>query len=184
MMRYATCHPDRKLYCKGACKPCYMLAWRAAHPTWDRDNYWSNPESGRARSHKWRAENPDKVRAAMRRWRAAARAADPERFRSAERTKRQSRRASCVAYTPNPATAAQRAALVATGEVCLYCESAQAEHVDHFIPLSRWGEVELPADRRAAGPDHISNLVGACAACNLAKNNRIPDLEWRGRTKR
>jgi 5-methylcytosine-specific restriction endonuclease McrA len=65
--------------------------------------------------------------------------------------------------------------------VCFYCDAAPAVHIDHFIPIARWNEVQLTAQQRADGPNHISNLVGACAPCNLSKGARLPDVEWRGR---
>jgi 5-methylcytosine-specific restriction endonuclease McrA len=42
------------------------------------------------------------------------------------------------------------------GGMCCYC-NAPAEHLDHVQPLSRGGR------------DVLSNVVPACAACNLAK---------------
>lgn len=47
---------------------------------------------------------------------------------------------------------------------CIYCsakedENGRRHHVDHFIPVS------------AGGSHHISNLLLACASCNLSKGN-------------
>ncbi len=42
---------------------------------------------------------------------------------------------------------------------CHYCGGA-AGHVDHVVPLAR------------GGPTHESNLVAACANCNLRKGAR------------
>ena len=44
---------------------------------------------------------------------------------------------------------------------CQYC-GAPAEHVDHIIPRSK------------GGSDDASNLVAACARCNLSKGARTP----------
>lgn len=50
------------------------------------------------------------------------------------------------------------------GGRCVYCE-APAEHLDHVQPLSRGGR------------DLLSNVVPACAACNLDKGARSL-TEW------
>jgi hypothetical protein len=48
---------------------------------------------------------------------------------------------------------------------CVYC-GAPAEHVDHVRPLAR------------GGWEHRSNLVPACAPCNVSKGDRLL-TEWR-----
>ena len=52
---------------------------------------------------------------------------------------------------------------------CTYC-SAQAEHVDHYIPLAR------------GGAHCRTNLRPACVACNSAKRDKMPEtwLEIKG----
>jgi 5-methylcytosine-specific restriction endonuclease McrA len=58
-----------------------------------------------------------------------------------------------------------RTALLARwGNRCCYCP-ASAEHLDHVHPLSRGGE------------DVESNIVPACAACNLSKSDKSL-AEW------
>lgn len=47
---------------------------------------------------------------------------------------------------------------------CAYC-GARAEHLDHVVPLSR------------GGADVESNMVPACAPCNLSKGAKTLD-EW------
>lgn len=52
--------------------------------------------------------------------------------------------------------------------MCYYCQKTVKwgkHHVDHVVPLSR------------GGSNDISNLVIACASCNLKKNNKLPH-EW------
>lgn len=179
--RVPECHPDRKHSSHGLCNACACAA-----------RYRANKAAHRAASIAWRAANPDRVRSMYEAWKirtgyistarvVAWRAANPERNKASRRAENHKRRSSIAASTPHPATAKQRAALVAPGEMCLYCDVAQAVHVDHFIPIARWSEVQLTPQQRADGPDHISNLVGACAACNLSKNDRLPDVEWTGR---
>jgi 5-methylcytosine-specific restriction endonuclease McrA len=52
------------------------------------------------------------------------------------------------------------------GGRCVYCE-APAEHLDHVVPLSRGGR------------DILSNVVPACAPCNLDKASQTL-AEWVG----
>ncbi len=214
----STCHPSRKYYSRGLCRPCWDRAYRLANADrlreyqrqWCRENSVrlyaerrakreQDPEGVRAYYRAWRKQNSEKSCGYSRKWQIA----NPLRFAAmqrdwrgrnagkvsaADRASKARRRASCEALTARPATARQRAALIATGELCLYCEAAQAVHVDHFIPIARWVEAALggllTAQQRADGPDHISNLVGACAACNLSKGARLPDVEWRGRKEK
>lgn len=61
-----------------------------------------------------------------------------------------------------------RASLSARGlpvDACAYCLAAPIEHADHFWPL------------KLGGPDAPSNLVGACARCNINKSYHDP-FEW------
>jgi 5-methylcytosine-specific restriction endonuclease McrA len=55
------------------------------------------------------------------------------------------------------------------GGQCCYCD-APAEHLDHVVPLSRGGR------------DVLSNVVPACAACNLAKA-ALTLAEWLSATE-
>lgn len=45
------------------------------------------------------------------------------------------------------------------GGLCAYCD-APAEHLDHIKPISRGGR------------DVLSNVIPACAACNLSKSDQ------------
>lgn len=49
------------------------------------------------------------------------------------------------------------------GARCFYCDAATTHHVDHVLPWSR------------VGLDGLTNLVLACAACNLNKSQLLPD---------
>jgi 5-methylcytosine-specific restriction endonuclease McrA len=63
--------------------------------------------------------------------------------------------------------AATRAKVFALkGSQCVYCGD-DASHVDHQLPRARGGSSE------------ISNLVPACAPCNVAKGMMTVE-EWRG----
>lgn len=64
----------------------------------------------------------------------------------------------------------KRAAVLARWPVCAYCRQTYCPpsrrfSIDHLIPRSRGGSNEL------------ENLVGCCAACNVAKGSRTPE-EW------
>lgn len=56
--------------------------------------------------------------------------------------------------------------LVRDGFRCAYCGEGGATHCDHVMPRVR------------GGLDLESNLVAACAACNLSKGGRTPE-QWR-----
>jgi len=62
----------------------------------------------------------------------------------------------------------RRQVFVRDGWTCVYCGSPVCErtgHVDHVLPWSRGGSNEM------------SNLVAACAECNLKKGAKTP-REW------
>jgi len=83
------------------------------------------------------------------------------RVRASNNTRRARKRAAEVA---GPVPAEVYAAIAASGN-CVYC-GADSAHVDHIRPLSR------------GGWEHESNLVPACAHCNLSKSFALL-TEWR-----
>jgi 5-methylcytosine-specific restriction endonuclease McrA len=61
------------------------------------------------------------------------------------------------------ATADQlRAVRELAGGVCVYCAKAQAETMDHFIPVAHGGLTE------------VGNMVPACVSCNSSKTANEP----------
>lgn len=122
----------------------------------------ANLERERARARAWGAAHAELVRLKVKAWRAA----HPAEVKAATHAQNMKRRAACFTQVANPPTPAQLRALLK--DPCLYC-GAPAEHVDHFIPLSRGGTHDL------------DNLVAACKACNLSKGAKLPDVEWKGR---
>lgn len=136
----------------------------------------TNPEYNADYSAEWRKGNPEYDRKQKVEYRkrpgvlAKMNAADARR------------RASCKAHTPNPATAAERAALTAPGQTCNYCPEP-ATTVDHYYPIEGWPHAGIPPEVLAKGPDDLSNLVGACRSCNSSKGAKMPN-EWRGRLAR
>lgn len=51
--------------------------------------------------------------------------------------------------------------LMSNEGLCVYCEDAESEVMDHVIPLAK------------GGPHHWKNLVPACIACNESKGDRL-----------
>ena len=126
----------------------------------------ADPAREAERNRLWRLANPGKKSAYCKAWRARNKERNREKYRAQRLAAKQRRRASCYTSTDLAPTPAQVASILL--EPCLYCGDP-ADHVDHFIPLSR------------GGLHVISNLVPACAACNTSKGNKLPNLEWRGR---
>ncbi|KQS00749.1 HNH endonuclease [Williamsia sp. Leaf354] len=61
---------------------------------------------------------------------------------------------------------ARSALLENFGPRCFYCDAPTTQHVDHVLPWSR------------VGLDGLSNLVLACARCNLNKSHLLPDPQF------
>lgn len=71
-------------------------------------------------------------------------------------------------HRPDSYIRRKREKLQRDGSCCAYCGNSLGEGeatVDHVIP------------RAHGGPDHISNFILACTACNFAKRDRDP-VEW------
>jgi len=65
---------------------------------------------------------------------------------------------------------AKVAALMRDGRCCVYCGDTDGPfHFDHLFPVSR------------GGPDTASNIVVACAACNLSKRDKTL-AQWAARS--
>ncbi|MBZ6088975.1 HNH endonuclease [Streptomyces olivaceus] len=153
---------------RGRCRACDVET-KAAYHAERRDD----PEyraSNAARSARWRAENLDKARAKSARWRAEN--PDKERASSARwtrenpdkaRAKSARYRARKVAATVEDFSAEDLLDYWdAIGAYdCVFC-GADAEHVEHFIPLAR------------GGAHSLANQFPACARCNLAKGAADP----------
>jgi len=91
-------------------------------------------------------------------------AEDPVERSAAARRRGHRRRAIQVgAEIAGPVSTETYARILASGP-CVY-DGRPAEHVDHVRPLSR------------GGAEHESNLVPACAKCNMSKNARLL-TEW------
>lgn len=82
-----------------------------------------------------------------------------ERHRLTHKRRAESYGVEHVAYS-------RTAILVRWGYLCAYCGDL-AEHLDHVVPLSKGGD------------DIESNIVPACAPCNLSKGAKTL-AEWAG----
>jgi 5-methylcytosine-specific restriction endonuclease McrA len=111
----------------------------------------NNPERARYLGQRWMLENPDKARA----FRKASKARRAARLRQAGGTI--TRHDVLLMFKSQKAK-------------CWYCQCdiSGGYHLEHRIPLSR------------GGSNDPSNVVLACADCNLSKGAKLPH-EWNGR---
>ena len=59
---------------------------------------------------------------------------------------------------------------------CFYCNSRNAEHVDHFVSRYWWKEWGLDsANQSEKSVDDIENLFLACKKCNCSKGHSFPE---------
>lgn len=114
-----------------------------------------NADRKREYDHQYRAENADRIREYTRRWKQE----NPDK----KRANKARYRALKLAATVEKFTAEDAAAIWGSEPTCVYCESAPAEHNDHFVPLARGGQHSLT---NATWP--------ACAPCNIRKRDRHP----------
>lgn len=115
----------------------------------------------------WRADNPDKVAAAQRKYRtshAAERYATVKRWRADNPEKRRANdlRRRAREATGSFSDADMHAMYRDQDGLCAYCEAELngEYHVEHMTPLSRGGLHDW------------SNIALTCAACNLSKGTK------------
>ena len=152
--------PDGK---RNHCKPCYN-AYMAKY-------YKENPEPVKARTARYFAANREELNwkrkefrqrhlerenASVKLWAQL----NPDKVRAAK-SKNRAKRKLAVRYQ---VTATEVRKMLSAK--CFYCEANDANQLDHVVPLSR------------GGCHSVGNLVGACAPCNLQKNNKTI-MEWR-----
>lgn len=144
-----------------ACKTCHRDItdrWKAAHRDdvrrYDRVSRLRHIDRRKAWERAYRKANAERIAERARAYKLANRARA-----SAREAVRRGRKANA----PGDATPEQIAARWAYyGGKCWICRTADAQHTDHVKPLAKGGS-NWPA-----------NLRPACAACNLAKNDRWP----------
>lgn len=149
---------------------------------------YKDPEQRRRYGRDWMKRNPEKARAAMRRWRQnhrdehAARtraryARDPRAFqrmvdaspnRAAVRRAAAHRRRDAVRGHPSFTAAEWLVLLADHAGRCAYCGGAGPLQADHRVPLAR------------GGTNDIGNILPACRSCNARKHLMTED-EFRAR---
>ena len=146
-----------------ACKACS----RVKAKKW----YLKNREKVKARARAWESASPVRQEQALERarvWRENNKERQRENIRLwaiENRLRRNTNEANRRARKSGRVYFEEIADLVSSyGGLCVYC-MAPYEHLDHVEPLSM------------GGMHSISNLVPACAPCNLSKNNK-PMLVW------
>jgi len=117
--------------------------------------YAKNREKVRAYQAKRYVDNRDKLSADNAKWSKA----NPEKVRAKSHRWRARK-----ANAQGDHTAAQlKARFDYHGNKCIYCNSTENHHADHMIPLSR------------GGANWPSNMVPACASCNISKGAKTPE---------
>lgn len=139
--------------------------WRAEHP-----------DRAKAATDRWRAENPDKVRAARQAWAQANqeriranrlkwRTENPEKYRLVRRAAN-ARRDKRIREQAEGDRVDYVTILAEHGMVCHLCGEDIASlddlHFDHVIPLAK------------GGPHSTANVRPSHAHCNMKKGARVP----------
>lgn len=165
---------DNKDGLDNKCPACYSAYHKA--------RYDANPEAARARSKRWRLENPEAVKEIKargrdrhiqynRQWYRE----NTERAAEAQRIYRASNRSKARSIVANRRARIKNNGYFAISDkewerlyssCCVYCGSKDEIQADHVIPVSRGGR------------HSIGNLVPACRICNVSKNDRTI-MEWR-----
>lgn len=121
-----------------------------------RANYYrENKSACAAYSAMYYRENKDKVNARNSKYHAA----NPEKARASKLR----RRARLVSASGDHTAEQLKARFDYHGNKCVYCDSTENLHADHQIPLSR------------GGTNFASNMVPACATCNISKGSKTPE---------
>lgn len=126
-----------------------------AERTYQAAYHAKNREKRNAKTTHWRENNPDYERI---RYQSESERLRKTANKAARRARGRSLDHGCV--TPD----ALRGIAEYYGGNCVYCGKT-FEHIDHFIPLSKFG------------PHCVENLVTACSRCNLRKGAKMP-AEW------
>lgn len=118
----------------------------------------ANAEHCRELSASWKRENHERHLAYNKAWGLA----NPDRRQASHRNAKAKRRALETGCDSEAVLVTELTALMA--EPCAYCGTS-ATHADHIRPLSK------------GGTHTKSNLVAACATCNLSKHSKLLN-EW------
>jgi 5-methylcytosine-specific restriction endonuclease McrA len=131
---------------------------RLRSPGSRRDEYQNDREARVAYGREYRARNREVFNRKQREY-AAANAESVAKTKKASNAKRSGAPGKFTVADIDAKFAAQRG-------LCFYCSrtiTPKTFHVDHYIPLSR------------GGTNEPSNIVLACAKCNLSKHTALPE---------
>lgn len=159
---------------KGMCRKHYLVAWRAAHPNYDRTTkaeYWKKNKARRKaivdryyeknkavileRQAKFYVENKERLGKRNALWKKT----NPEQSRRQSSIRRAKLRASSGDHTVTEI----RRLLVRQKNACAVCrcDIGKKKHtVDHIVPLAR------------GGSNAIENIQLLCATCNKQKGTK------------
>jgi 5-methylcytosine-specific restriction endonuclease McrA len=117
----------------------------------------------------WYVENKERILSVNARWHRANKDRHADMNRSWHknntlkiRANRQRRRARKAEAAGDHTAEQLQARFDYHGNKCVYCNSTEDLHADHQIPLSR------------GGTNFASNMVPACASCNISKGAKTP----------
>lgn len=141
-------HGKRYTYIKHKCR---CLDCVASEKAYQADYHAKNKEKRNEKTRAWRQENPgyDKTR---------------ENYKEIAAIKNGNRRALKKNAGSYSISKEEMSKLYASP--CTYCGSSDNITIDHVIPLSR------------GGSHSVSNLVSACAKCNMSKGAKTV-MEWK-----
>lgn len=141
-------HGKRYTYIKHKCR---CLDCVASEKAYQADYHAKNKEKRNEKTRAWRLENPgyDKTR---------------EGYKEIAAIKNGNRRALKKNAGSYSISKEEMSKLYASA--CTYCGSSDNITIDHVIPLSR------------GGSHSVSNLVSACAKCNMSKGAKTV-MEWK-----
>jgi hypothetical protein len=162
--------PPRRIFCHYCKKEILHKAGRAK---WcnsscrEKARHAANPDRARLKVAKWRVDNPERSREVLNAWRAA----NLERYLHHSRQAQHRRRAQKESSPRNGISLKAWLRLVNRFQGrCAYCgqppRPGERLEQDHVVPLSR------------RGAHSEGNILPACDACNVRKNDRFL-VEWR-----
>lgn len=128
-----------------------------------KKHYCENREEMVERGRKWKQENKEKVIEGRKKYnQTEKRKALNKIYKHRRRARKKNN--GCEDFTQEQLLEHWRQEGI-NPDKCYYCETGEYEHLDHYIPIAK------------GGPHFMSNLRPSCRACNLSKNDKMPE-EW------
>lgn len=160
----ANCHEMH--YAKGFCRDHYRELRRETHGAIvrekQRDYYQRNRKARLSYARKWRAENPEKIKAQNEAWSRSSRG-------KARALIRDHGRQAAFYCAPGIVPTYEDYIRLLKATTCAYCSvgiSLTTMAIDHIVPWSRGGSAS------------IGNLAASCRPCNQSKSDLLL-IEWR-----